>query len=166
MCTGNNGRLISCDFEFPSRRVQTSLVSVSHNIAQVSIGVAIYKNRLQVSEVIFTFLSFDLQISSPFCLVEMFWSDKKGKAQKNNNDEKPNEAKRTEDVKKPKPWEVRTLPENSIICTNNFKYLVKNQLGKGGCGTVYKVERMSDKQAMVVKVEWTDGKETTRLTAC
>ncbi|KAI6211582.1 hypothetical protein M3Y96_00449600 [Aphelenchoides besseyi] len=77
--------------------------------------------------------------------------------------DKPKETKRTEEVKKPKPWEVRTLPENSIIRTNNFKYLVKNQLGKGGCGTVYKVERMSDKQAMVVKREYEVYKEISEL---
>ncbi|KAI6224970.1 putative serine/threonine-protein kinase [Aphelenchoides besseyi] len=92
----------------------------------------------------------------------MFWSGKKGK-KKSNNADKPKETKKTEEVKK-KPWEARTLPENSIIRTVNCKYMVKKQLGKGGCGTVYKVERISDKKAMVVKVEWTDGTETTRLT--
>ncbi|KAI6225037.1 Protein kinase domain-containing protein [Aphelenchoides besseyi] len=93
----------------------------------------------------------------------MFWTGKKGKKSKKYPADKPKETKKTEEVKK-KPWEARTLPENSIIRTATCKYMVKKQLGKGGCGTVYKVERISDKKAMVVKVEWTDGPERTRLT--
>ncbi|KAI6197497.1 Protein kinase domain-containing protein [Aphelenchoides besseyi] len=58
---------------------------------------------------------------------------------------------------------MHVLPPRSIIRTNNNKYLVIRQLGRGGFGDVYGVYRTSDGVLMAAKVEWTKKVEEPRL---